>query len=200
MNYKEIKEKEEKNKKRILSVCPQADEKCGIYILARQENGIKYAYVGQAKHLLTRLAQHLTGFQHIDNSIRKHGFYNEGKLDGYHILTFHCEQDRLDEMERHWVQVYANRGYQLRNKTLGGQDTGKAGLDVEHKQPKGYYDGLQQGYLNARREIAKLFKANLIAQINGNDGVRKQKALDKFNEFINIGGTEDEQSTEESDV
>ena len=199
MNYAQIKAIEQKNKQRILGVCPQADEKCGIYILTRVENNIKYGYVGQAKHLLTRLAQHLSGYQHIDLSIKKHGFYNEGKLDGYHILLFHCEQDRLDDMERHWIQVYANRGYQLRNKTLGGQDTGKAGLDVEHKQPKGSYDGLQQGYLNARREIAKLFKTYLIVQINGNDGVRKQNALAKFNDFINIGG-EDEQIAEESNV
>ena len=64
---------------------------------------------------------------------------------------------------------------------------------VEGKTPKGYYDGLKQGYLNARREIAKLFKTNLVVQINGNDGVRKQNALAKFNDFINIGG-EDEHS------
>ena len=40
------------------------------------EEGIKYAYIGQAKHILTRLAQHLTGYQHIDLSIRKHGLYS----------------------------------------------------------------------------------------------------------------------------
>ena len=86
----------------------------------------------------------------------------------------------------------AENGFQLRNKTTGSQSDTKKGLDVEHKQPRGYYDGLKQGYLNARREISKLFKTYLIAQINGTDGVRKQKALSKFNEFINIGGDEDE--------
>lgn len=192
MNYAQIKAIEKKNKERILRVCPQASESSGIYILTRVENNIKYGYVGQAQHILTRLAQHLSGYQHIDLSIKKHGFYNEGKLNGYHIVIMNYNESVLNEAERHWIEVYANRGFQMRNKTLGGQDEGKKGLDVEHKQPKGYYDGLKQGYLNARREIAKLFKTYLIAQINGTDGVRKQNALNKFNEFINIGGAEDE--------
>lgn len=191
MNYAQIKAIEKKNKERILRVCPQASESSGIYILTRVENNIKYGYVGQAKHILTRLAQHLSGYQHIDLSIKKHGFYNEGKLNGYHIVIMNYNESVLNEAERHWIEVYANRGFQMRNKTLGGQDEGKKGLDVDHKQPKGYHDGLKQGYLNARREISKLFKTYLIAQINGTDGVRKQNALNKFNEFINIGG-EDE--------
>lgn len=192
MNYAQIKAIEKKNKERIMRVCPQASESSGIYILTRVENNIKYGYVGQAQHVLTRLAQHLSGYQHIDLSIKKHGFYNEGKLNGYHIVIMNYNESVLNEAERHWIEVYANRGFQMRNKTLGGQDEGKKGLDAEHKQPKGYYDGLKQGYLNARREISKLFKTYLIAQINGTDGVRKQNALNKFNEFINIGGAEDE--------
>lgn len=191
MNYAQIKAIEKKNKERIMRVCPQANESSGIYILTRVENNIKYGYVGQAHHILTRLAQHLSGYQHIDLSIKKHGFYNEGKLNGYHIVIMNYNESVLNEAERHWIEVYANRGFQMRNKTLGGQDEGKNGLDVDHKQPKGYYDGLKQGYLNARREVSKLFKTYLIVQINGTDGVRKQNALNKFNEFINIGG-EDE--------
>ena len=192
MNYAQVKAIEKKNKERILRVCPQANENSGIYVLTRVENNIKYGYVGQAQHILTRLAQHLSGYQHIDLSIKKHGFYNEGKLNGYHIVIMNYNENVLNEAERHWIEVYANRGFQMRNKTLGGQDEGKKGLDVDHKQSKGYYDGLKQGYLNARREISKLFKTYLIVQINGTDGVRKQKALNKFNEFINIGGDEDE--------
>ena len=73
MNYRQIKAIEQKNKQRILAVCSNVTETSGIYILIREENGFKYAYVGQAKHLLTRLAQHLSGYQHIDLSIKKHG-------------------------------------------------------------------------------------------------------------------------------
>lgn len=69
---------------------------------------------------------------------------------------------------------------------------GKQGMD-NHKPAKGYYDGLNQGYLNARRYIAKLFEKNLKVEIQGSDGVRKQRALEKFNDFINI----DEETEEE---
>lgn len=34
------------------------------------ENGFRYAYIGQAVHILTRLAQHLVGYQHIDLSLK----------------------------------------------------------------------------------------------------------------------------------
>ena len=61
---------EAKNKKRILEINPHVDDGSGIYFLTRMdEDGIRYAYIGQAKHLLTRLAQHLSGYQHIDLSL-----------------------------------------------------------------------------------------------------------------------------------
>lgn len=74
MNYRQIKAIEQKNKKRILAVNPETDEGSGIYFLTRtDENGIRYAYIGQAKHLLTRLSQHLSGYQHIDLSLKNMG-------------------------------------------------------------------------------------------------------------------------------
>ena len=57
----------DKNNFRCMS---ESEEDSGIYVFTRQENGFKYAYVGQAKHILTRLAQHLNGYQHIDLSIK----------------------------------------------------------------------------------------------------------------------------------
>lgn len=55
-NFRRAKAIEAKNKKRILEVNPHVDEGSGIYFLTRTEDGIRYAYIGQAKHLLTRLA------------------------------------------------------------------------------------------------------------------------------------------------
>ena len=69
VNYRQIKAIEQKNKERILKVRPNVPNTSGIYIFFREENDIKYAYVGQAKHLLSRLAQHLSGYQHIDLSL-----------------------------------------------------------------------------------------------------------------------------------
>ena len=72
-NYKQIKAKERQNKERILRTNPYVDEKSGIYFLTREdENGFKFAYIGQAKRLLSRLAEHLSGYQHIDLSLKKH--------------------------------------------------------------------------------------------------------------------------------
>ena len=51
--YRQIKQSK---KERILKICSlMLNENSGIYILTREENGFKYAYIGQANILLTRL-------------------------------------------------------------------------------------------------------------------------------------------------
>lgn len=191
-SYAQIKAIEAKNKQRIKAVCPYADESSGIYVFCREENGIKYAYVGQAKHLLTRLAAHLKAScgiyseltQHIDNSIKKHGLFSEDNPTGYGISVWHVAVENLDEKEREYIQTYASLGYQLRNKTLGGQDSGKGGLD-NNKPSKGYYDGLHAGYEKARKEIGHLFKLHLKAVTKSDKPSKLQeKALQKFFDFL----------------
>ena len=66
MNFKQIKAIEQANKRRILAVSPGVPERSGIYFLLRRDGDFKYAYIGQAKRLLTRLAGHLKGYLHID--------------------------------------------------------------------------------------------------------------------------------------
>lgn len=184
-SFRQIKAIEAKNKQRILAVCPYADEFSGIYVFCREENGIKYAYVGQAKHLLTRLAQHLTGYQHIDLSIKKHGLFSDTNPTGYGISVWHVAESKLDEAERQYIKDYANMGYQMRNKTIGGQDNGKTGMD-NNKPSKGYRDGLQQGYNNARKEIKHLFDLHLKAVTKADKPTKLQeKALQKFVDFLN---------------
>ena len=88
MNYKNYKQRlaiEAKNKNRWLAVNPDLNDKSGIYILTREENGFKYAYIGQAKHILTRLAQHLVTFQRIDLSLKAHGLYSEDNPTGWKV-------------------------------------------------------------------------------------------------------------------
>ena len=60
----------QKNKREWLKFYDLKDES-GIYILTRyDDNGFKFAYVGQAKKVLTRLAEHPMGYkQHIDFSL-----------------------------------------------------------------------------------------------------------------------------------
>lgn len=181
INFRQIYAIEQKNKERILKVCPNANENSGIYILTREENGLKYAYIGQAKNILTRLAGHLKGYQHIDISIKKHGFYDNDNLTGWKIDFIECPN--LDEEEQRLIPYYANLGYQLRNKTAGGQSIGKVVID-EIRAKKGYQNGLKQGYMNAQKKIAKLFDKNLRFEINGKIGKNKEKAFEKFKIFL----------------
>ena len=194
-NYRQIMAIKAANKKKILEVCPEADEAPGIYWFWREDAaGIRYGYLGQAtKSLLQRLAEHLSGYQHIDLSIKKHKFYSEDNIYGYHVeIVEHCSPEECDEREQYWIKYYADQGFQLRNKTTGSQGEGKAALG-EGKSPKGYRDGLVQGRKNTIKEIAKLFEKNLTYQINGTVNKRKQNALDKFESILaEVNTTEDE--------
>lgn len=197
MNYKNIakaKAIEAKNKKRLLEVNPHLNENSGIYYLTRtDENGIRYAYIGQAKHILTRLTQHLVGYQHIDLSLKKHGFLSSDNPRGWKVNYMEFPLSELDKMEQEYIRLYAENGYQLRNKTAGGQGEGKSQID-EYRPSKGYRDGLAQGYKNASRDIAHLFEKHLDFKTKSDKpNVNQQKAVVKFQDFLNFckGGGED---------
>ena len=184
---------ERENKKRLLEVNPDLDEDSGIYFLTRiDENGIKYAYVGQAKHILTRLAQHLVGFQHIDLSIKKHGFYADDNPYGYRIGFMKFPKSVLDQKEQQYIRAYANCGYQLRNKTAGGQCEGKTQID-EYRPQKGYRDGIRQGKKSLARELSHIIDTHLTVELKPEKAHNKvsQKAFEKFKGLL------DERSYEE---
>lgn len=186
VNYRQIKAIEQKNKERILKLQPTVPETSGIYIFLRAEDGFKYAYVGQAKHLLTRLAQHLSGYQHIDISIKKHGLYSEDNENGWRLIWRPFPEDNLDEMEQYYIKEYANAGFQLRNKTSGSQGKGKLGI-AENKPSKGYYDGLAQGYKNAQKFVANLFDKHLVyGKKSDKPNKNQEKAMAKFEEFLQM--------------
>lgn len=170
-------------RKRITKQCPNCEETSGIYIFTRQDDeGFKFAYVGQAKKVLTRLAQHLLGYQHIDLSIRKHGLYNDKNKEGWCIQWFHCNLADLDRKEQEYIRKYHELGYQLRNKTSGSQGKGKR--DIAEEPRKGYQEGLHNGYEKARKEIAHLFDLHLTYDVKKHGNKIQEKALKKFEEFI----------------
>lgn len=180
MNYNKIFAIQNNNKKRWLKLNSSIVNTSGIYILTRtDENGFKYAYIGQAKHILNRLAQHLSGYQHIDLSLKKHGLFDIDKNKyGWNIDCIYTND--LDEVERQYIKLYASNGYQLRNKTIGGQDKGKNGLD-DNKAPKGYRDGVKQGYNKAYKEIKIYFDKYLDIVIKGKSNKIKVR---KYNELL----------------
>ena len=185
-NLRKAKAIEAKNKKRLLAIDPYLDERSGIYFLTmKDENGISYAYIGQAKHLLTRLAQHLSGYQHIDLSLKKHGLYSSENIYGWKIGFNHYQIDNLDDAEQYYIRLYANNGYQLRNKTAGGQGEGKTQID-DYRPAKGYRDGIAQGRKNLAKELTNIIDKHLCISIKEEKKNNKVsiKAFEKFNDLL----------------
>lgn len=187
MNYRQIYARKSECEKRIKEVCPQATHESGIYCFTRvDEDGFKFAYVGQAsKSLLTRLGEHLVGYQHIDLSIKKHGLYSTDNPYGYKVdILCKCPAEECNEKEQYYIKKAADAGYQLRNHNSGSQGKGRRTFD-NAKPSKTYREGLAMGYLNARREVAHWFNLHLAVSMK-KPTKNAEKALEKFQEFINI--------------
>lgn len=185
-NVAKAKSIEKKNRERILTVNPHVDEKSGIYFLTRKdEDGFRYAYIGQAVNLLSRLSGHLKGYQHIDLSIKSHGLYSTDNIYGWKIGFMHYSAEELDKWEQYWIKKYAEGGYQLRNKTAGGQGDGKKQI-AEYRPGKGYRDGLTQGRINLARELANIADKHLVIGLKPekqNNSI-SQKQYQKFMELL----------------
>lgn len=182
MNIRQIMAIDSKNKKLIKSMYPSITDDSGIYILSRIEDGIKYAYVGQAKHILSRLAQHMREYLWIDLSLRKHGWYSDENPVGYRVISIKCLESELNEKEQFYIKECQRAGYQMRNKTAGGQGTGKTQIDT-FRPAKGYYDGLKQGAKNIRKELNHIIEKYLDISLK-KDNISSQKALVKFYKIL----------------
>lgn len=190
--FRQAKAIEAKNKKRLLEVNPYLDEGSGIYFFTRtDENGFKYAYVGQAVHILTRLAQHMVGYQHIDLSLKKHGLYSADNSYGWKVDYSVCDPKMLDKKEQYWIKQYADLGYQLRNKTSGSQGEGKAQID-DYRPQKGYRDGIQQGRKNMARELSSIAEKHLKIELRADKANNKvsQKQYEKFMDLLKVSDSE----------
>lgn len=198
MSYQNIaraKAIEQENKKRLLKLNPKLNDRSGIYFLLREdENGFKFAYVGQAIHTLSRLASHLVGYeQHIDLSLRKHKLYSEDNPYGWRVEFLNFPESQLDEKEKYYIKLYADNGYQLRNVSIGGQggnrDSGSIG---ERKAPKGYLQGIQQGRKNLARELSNIAEKHLKIEIRADKANNKvsQKQYEKFMDLLKVGESE----------
>lgn len=195
MSYQNIaraKAIEQENRKRLLKINPKLNDKSGIYFLLREdENGFKFAYIGQAKSVLQRLASHLVGYeQHIDLSIRKHKLYSEDNPYGWRVEFLNFPESQLDEKEKYYIKLYADNGYQLRNVSIGGQggnrDSGSIG---ERKAHKGYLQGIQQGRKNLARELSNIAEKHLKIELREDKANNKvsQKQYEKFMDLLKVG-------------
>ena len=172
-------------RERIKRLCSSINEYPGIYIFYRtDEEGFRYAYVGQAKNLLERCSNHLMGYQSIDLSIKKHGLFNSKNPYGWRLRIIACGEKDLDTAEKTYIKNVALAGYQLRNKTSGGQGEGKVGIN-DNKPSKGYRDGLEQGYKNCLRDVMVYFDKYLDFVIKGTPNKIKERKIIEFGELLN---------------
>jgi len=186
LNYKQLFARNAEISALLDQVCPTMNEGSGIYVLTREEDGKKFTYIGQAINIKRRMIAHIQGYsQHIDISIKKRGFYSVENPYGWKLTYKNFPVNELDEKERYYIKMAQEQGYELLNIINGGQGEGK--FDINDRKPtKTYKDGLKQGYLNAQRDVAKLFEKNLEVSIKGNSNKNKEKALQKFNDFMKI--------------
>lgn len=199
-NYQNIaraKAIEQENKKRLLKLNPKLNDKSGIYFLLREdENGFKYAYIGQAVHTISRLASHLVGYeQHIDLSLRKHKLYDEQKNPyGWRVEFLNFPENELDEKEKYYIKLYADKGYQLRNVSLGGQGENRASGSIgERRAPKGYMQGVQQGKKVLARKLSSIAEKHLKIEIRDDKKHNKvsQKQYEKFIDLLKAGESDE---------
>lgn len=123
----------------------------------------------------------MTGYQHIDLSLKSHKLYSSNNPTGWNVDFITCSQDELDDMERMYIKKYADMGYQLKNKTCGGQDSGKTKI-ADYKPSKGYRDGLEQGRKNLARELRNIAEKHLLIKLKPEKENNKvsQKQYEKF--------------------
>ena len=192
-NIAQIKAIEKKNRERLLKVNPNLNDRSGIYFLTRtDENDISYFYIGQAVNIIQRMCGHLTGYQHIDNSIKKRGFSSEENPYGWKLNFINYPKSELDKMEQYWILEYTKRGYQCRyNKTAGGQGDGKEKIN-EFKPSRGYRDGLKQGEKNLARELSSIAEKHLKIEIRDDKKNNKisQRQYEKFMDLLKVGDSE----------
>lgn len=187
MSYQNIakaKAIEKANRQRLLKINPKLDDESGIYFLTRvDEDNIRYFYIGQALHIMQRMCGHLVGYQHIDLSIKKRGFYSEDNPYGWQINFLHYPKSELDKWEQYWILEYTKKGYQCRyNKTAGGQGQGKEKIN-EFKPVKTYRDGIKQGKITLARELSSIAEKHLKIEIR-EDRVNNKVSKKQYEKFM----------------
>lgn len=163
----------------ISKFCPTAPRESGIYVFYRDDvSELKFCYVGQALHLLDRMAAHLGEYDHIGLSLKKRGFYREDNPYGWKITFKTCPQEDLNKNERLTIKAYADKGFQLYNITAGGQDKGKVTINRwSRRPPKKYREGILRGKRTLAREIRNIIDKYL--EVNIRDDVTARRAAER---------------------
>lgn len=193
VNYRQIFAKKYATEKKIKEICPDIPMKSGIYAFYRtDEAGIRRSYVGQAVSLLERTAAHLTEYDHIALSLKKHGFYSSKNPYGWKLSFKTCPKSELDEREVATIKAFADDGFQMYNITSGSQGQGKL-VTGQYKQPKTYTQGVMQGRKNMAKELSHIIDKHLVVAVRAEKHGNKvsERQFEKFKELLSEGANED---------
>lgn len=169
--------------KKIQPIISSKENGSGIYLYERtDEQGIRYFYCGLAVNLFARQISHWNGFQRIDISMRKRGFYSEENPFGWKFrILEHCDKDKLEEREQYWIKHFMELGYQTYNLNYGGN---KGKENTFDKERKGYLKGKQDGKIATLRQIKVYFDKYLDFVIKGKETKIKARKLQEFRELL----------------
>lgn len=183
-NYKKLFSTQYEIKKQLKILCPELDDKPGIYFWFREDHEGKHIYIGQTTtSLFDRSISHCMGYtQRLDISIKKRGFYSQENKLGWQLKIMHSPIEELNEKEKYYIDLYVKLGYDVYN-IESGSKVGKCDI-ADRKEGRGYHDGLKQGYTNAQKKVANWFEKSLNYSIKGKPNTNKQKAYDRFTEFL----------------
>ena len=194
MNYRQIYAIKKKRKEQIKELCPEIDETSGIYIFLRWKKEEKKwcVYIGQAKNLLERCANHLDGYKtknpsHIDKSLKTHGIRTKENPEGWLLnVVAKCSIDELDTMEKDFIEYYRKKGNtKLYNITIGGQNEGKVDFQERSQEKlKRYKHGKEQGEKKVLEKVKTYFDKYLDYVIKGKPNKIKERKLKEFEDFL----------------
>ena len=190
MDYKERLKLLNEKKNIIKSKCQFMNEASGIYMFWRNtEEKTTACYIGQAKNLLKRTAEHLMGRkQHIDKSLYKRGWCSENNPYGWRLSVLcWCEINQLDELEKYYIDDFVGQGWELYNVTGGGQFD-KAG-DINERfevKLKTYRNGKNKGAEKVKEKIKTYFEKYLDVSIKGKPTKIKERKLEEFLKFLEM--------------
>lgn len=186
---------ERQNVKRILQVCPEMQDRSGIYFFYRKDESGKVIarYIGKSEtSILKRCAGHLQGVnQHVDLSIKSHGLYSENNPTGWRVMALeYCEPSMCNERERKHIQYCQKLFVELYNIESGGT-IGKTDIN-ERKPLKGYRKGVHYGRYKLSKELQTTLKYLNVAPKDEN-----KLTMRMYNKFLDLITPKQEESEED---
>ena len=135
----------------------QENKISGIYCIENLSTGKKY--IGQSVNIQDRWYKHKNELNnnHHDNDYLQKAWNKYGELDFKFYILETCEKDKLDELERYYIEYYntldRDKGYNLKS---GGQYSNIQSKEVREKISKANKKAYQNSNLKEIRKIDAL--------------------------------------------